>query len=256
MLMSADPVSITIFNSFYLNAMLSIAYMGLVASEPYIPHSFGDRIKGSGMFQYTVKAYNGVQIGFNAYIVWLIFQGYAGTPSDGTVVGEIERWVGLSQTGFTWQLRPVQLYYIAKYLDWVDTLIIVMKKSRRQLSWLHCAHHMIMPWICHLVFAHFPQAMILYTYQTAMNSWVHVMMYGYYLMNPMYPAIARYKLLLTEFQLFQFWSCVVVALWSTMKPDFSWFGFGGYMAMSTLMIQMFGTFYRKEKKKPGQVTIC
>lgn len=254
--MSADPVSITIFNSFYLNAMLSVMYMSLIASEPYISHAFSDRIKGSGMFQYTVKAYNGFQIGFNAYIVGLIFQGYAGTPSDGTVVGEMERWMGLSQTGITWQLRTAQLYHIAKYLDWVDTLIIVMKKSRRQLSWLHCIHHVLMPWPLYLIFVYFPQTMILYAWQNMVNSLVHVMMYGYYLVNPLYPAIARYKLLLTEFQLLQFWSCVVVALWSMTKPDFHWFGWFCYMGMSALMIRMFGTFYRKEKRKPGQVSLC
>lgn len=246
----------TIFNSFYLNAMLSVAYMSLVASEPYIPHTFSDRIKGSGSFQCAVKAYNGFQIGFNAYIVWLILQGYAGTPSNGTFVGEMERWLGLSQTEITWQLRTTQLYHIAKYLDWVDTLIIVLKKSRRQLSWLHCVHHVVMPWPFYATFVHFPQTMVLYTWQNAMNSWVHVMMYGYYLVNPLFPGIARYKLLLTEFQLFQFCSCVVVALWSMTKSDFTWFGWFGYMALSAMMIQMFGTFYRKEKRKPGQVTIC
>ena len=176
---NTDPNSPhNIFNSFYLNAMLSVMYMSLVASEPFISHTFSDKVRGSGSFQCVVKAYNGFQIGFNAYIVWLILQGYATTPSDGTIVGEMERWLGLSQTGITWQVQTFQLYHIAKYLDWVDTLIIVMKKSKRQLSWLHCVHHVIMPWPWYLTFVHFPQAMILYTWQNAMNSLVHVMMYG------------------------------------------------------------------------------
>jgi len=251
--MTAEPI--TIYNSLYLTAVLSVAYMSLVASEPYIPHAFSDRIRGLGIFQYTVKAYNVFQIGFNAYIVLVILRGYAGTPSDGTVVGEMERWTGLSQTELTWQLHAAQLYLIAKYLDWVDTLIIVLKKSRRQLSWLHCTHHVIMPLPFYVVFVYFPKVMILYTFITAMNSLVHVMMYGYYLVNPLYPRIAKYKLLLTEFQLLQFWSCVVVALWSMTKPDFHWFGWFVYMALAGLMIHMFGTFYRKEKKTPGLVTL-
>lgn len=244
---------------FYFHACMSLLYILLVSSERWVPLDVSQRwFRMSNVrFANTVRFYNLLQVAFNSYLFLAILHGYHATPvpHSSSWWHELERWTGLSQTTLSWQVHTTQMYLVAKYVDWIDTLIIVLKKSRRQLSWLHCLHHLIMPWPVYAGMTVWPDVMILYTYQNAMNSFVHVLMYGYYFVHSLFPRIEKYKLLLTEFQLFQFFSCMVVAAVSMTKPDFHWFGWSIYMAISLLMIRMFASFYAQDRKKPGRVHV-
>jgi len=100
----------------------------------------------------------------------------------------------------------VFVHYLSKYLDWFDTLFIILRKKRSQLSFLHIYHHSTIAAIW---------GMLCYTgtgngtvrYGAWINSLTHVFMYSHYLWtsfgfrNPL-------KKWLTTWQITQFWSCI------------------------------------------------
>lgn len=124
----------------------------------------------------------------------------------------------------------VFVHYLSKYLDWCDTLFIVLSKKRSQLSFLHMYHHAtigpIWGWLCLLGVANGTVR-----YGAMINSLTHVFMYTHYfvtslgLRNPL-------KAWLTRWQIGQFYSClihsiiVLVSGWETkMSPSVAWMQF-------------------------------
>ena len=105
-------------------------------------------------------------------------------------------------------------FYISKFIDFFDTIFFVLRKKNNQITFLHLFHHCIMPlsiWPC-FRFISGGHAVFLLTF----NTFVHFVMYFYYLMSAMGPAFRKYlwwKRYLTAFQMFQF---VCVALHSSL----------------------------------------
>mmetsp|Transcript_30073 Transcript_30073/g.73168 ORF Transcript_30073/g.73168 Transcript_30073/m.73168 type:complete len:684 (-) Transcript_30073:89-2140(-) len=103
----------------------------------------------------------------------------------------------------------VFVHYLSKYLDWFDTLFIILRKRRSQLSFLHVYHHMTisMVWgfLCHTGNGNGTSS-----YGAWINSLTHVIMYSHYLwtsfglQNPL-------KKFVTTWQITQFWSCLLHA---------------------------------------------
>ncbi len=101
-------------------------------------------------------------------------------------------------------------FFISKFIDFLDTFFFILRKKNNQITFLHLFHHGIMPlsvWPC-FRFIGGGHAVFLVTF----NSFVHFVMYFYYLMSAMGPAFRKYlwwKKYLTGFQMFQF-VCVAV----------------------------------------------
>merc|ERR1712151_845834 len=103
----------------------------------------------------------------------------------------------------------VFVHYLSKYLDWFDTLWILLNKKRAQLSFLHVYHHAtIVPVWGMLLHAGVGSGTV--RYGALVNSITHVIMYGHYfwtslgLRNP-------FKKYITVWQITQFYSCIVHA---------------------------------------------
>ncbi|TPX58200.1 very-long-chain 3-oxoacyl-CoA synthase [Powellomyces hirtus] len=71
------------------------------------------------------------------------------------------------------------LFYISKTIEFVDTLIMVLKKNDRQISFLHLYHHGSIFAVWWLVVLKAPTGESYFS--AALNSFIHVVMYGYYL---------------------------------------------------------------------------
>lgn len=81
-----------------------------------------------------------------------------------------ERGLGLS--------RVIYIFYLSKIPEWIDTLIMILKKNSRQVTFLHLYHHGSIFVYCWLGVRHIPGADC---YLAALlNSSVHVVMYSYY----------------------------------------------------------------------------
>merc|ERR1719440_1676512 len=78
----------------------------------------------------AMQVYNVVQIVVCSYMVWGLlpcigFPNFFGISTEFDKSGE---WF-------------VFVHYLSKYLDWCDTLWIVLNKKRSQMSFLHVYHH-------------------------------------------------------------------------------------------------------------------
>lgn len=85
------------------------------------------------------------------------------------------------QMDFNMDYLPAGMLYCAcKYLDLFDTIFFVLRKKQIQITSLHIFHHAIMPTTAYLAYKFFAcDAVILVV---MVNSFVHMVMYSYYLM--------------------------------------------------------------------------
>jgi fatty acid desaturase (delta-4 desaturase) len=145
-----------------------------------------------------MQVYNVVQILVCSYMVWGLspcigFPNFFGISTEFDKAGE---WF-------------VFVHYLSKYLDWCDTLWIILNKKRSQLSFLHVYHHgtIVAVW-----------GMLLHSgvgsggtrYGAWINSLTHVIMYTHYLWTS-FGFKNPFKAYITMWQIGQFYSCLVHA---------------------------------------------
>lgn len=86
--------------------------------------------------------------------------------------------------------RAVWGYYMCKIIELLDTVFFVLRKNQRQVTFLHVYHHTLMP-ICGFIgtkyFAGGHGTLL-----GLINSFIHVLMYGYYLVSAMGPQYQKY----------------------------------------------------------------
>ncbi|CAL1542544.1 unnamed protein product [Lymnaea stagnalis] len=101
-------------------------------------------------------------------------------------------------------------FFISKLIELLDTVFFVLRKKNNQISFLHVYHHTTMPilWWVGVKFVAGGEAY----FSTTFNSGVHVLMYLYYMLSAVGPALQPYlwwKKYLTTLQLVQFWVVLV-----------------------------------------------
>jgi fatty acid desaturase (delta-4 desaturase) len=119
----------------------------------------------------------------------------------------------------------VFVHYLSKYLDWFDTLWIVLNKKRSQLSFLHIYHHgtIVSVWGMLLLSGVGSGAT---RYGAWINSLTHVIMYSHYLWTS-FGLKNPFKRLITLWQIGQFYSClahafVVMFFDTTAVQQYAW----------------------------------
>jgi hypothetical protein len=153
----------------------------------------------------------------------------------------------------------VWLHYLCKYLDFTDTLIIVLRKKDEQLSFLHVWHHATIVIVWGWVVNTWPKAeeggSAAYAYGAWINSIIHVIMYGYYGLTAM-DIRPPFKKAVTTCQLTQFASCIahaIAALFLDTTPIF-------YNAIQVLyhigMLRLFLPLLLKGKQDGGAKPVC
>ena len=139
-------------------------------------------------------------------------------------------------------------YYASKGIEFADTIFFILRKKDRQLTFLHKYHHssMFIVWWTAVRFVPGGSAII----PIVVNSLVHVLMYAYYGLTALGPAVQKYlwwKRYLTMIQLIQFFIGVSIGIHLiTSGCQFTrWmqYVFSGY-AFSFIIL--FGNFYLNE----------
>ncbi|XP_055380173.1 elongation of very long chain fatty acids protein AAEL008004-like, partial [Condylostylus longicornis] len=103
------------------------------------------------------------------------------------------------------EARGVYVYYLAKISELLDTVFFILRKRDRQVTFLHVYHHSVMPMISWGTTKYYPGGHG--TFIGTLNSFVHIIMYSYYLLSAMGPWIQPYlwwKKHITNLQLIQF----------------------------------------------------
>ncbi|EEB17942.1 predicted protein [Pediculus humanus corporis] len=175
-------------------------------------------------------------------------------------------------TGYSFRCQPVDYsynpkamrmantcwwYYFSKFTEFFDTLFFILRKKNSQVSNLHVIHHGIMPFSVWLGLKFAPGGHS--TFFAFLNTFVHIVMYFYYMVSAMGPKYQKYiwwKKYLTTFQMVQF-----VAIFAHQfqllftecnypKHFMVWIAFHG-----VLFLFLFSDFYKsqylKGKPKPN-----
>jgi hypothetical protein len=183
------------------------------------------RLKG------PIQIYNICQVVFNAYIVYGLYDSFPITNFYGINIAYNDK------------IRYyVSLHYLSKYIDYIDTVFMILRKKNSQVSFLHVYHHasVILPWGWVVAGGHGNGTS---GFGALINAFIHALMYSHYL----YTSLGYrnpFKRFLTQAQIAQFFLCVghsvAVILYERNVP--SKYAYGELMS-HIVFIYLFGKFY-------------
>jgi elongation of very long chain fatty acids protein 4 len=140
----------------------------------------------------------------------------------------------------------IWVHYNNKYVELLDTLFMALRKKDNQISFLHMYHHVLLIWAWFLV-CKFGCGGDAY-FGALANSFVHVVMYGYYLLA-LLKIDTPWKKWLTSIQMAQFAICFshcMYVLYVDCYPR--WLTMVEVWVMTNMLV-LFGNFYRKTYSK-------
>ncbi|XP_070499657.1 very long chain fatty acid elongase 7-like [Chironomus tepperi] len=173
---------------------------------------------------------------------------------------------------YNWRCQPVDfsmnsdalrmangsyLYYLSKFSEFLDTFFFVLRKRYDQVSTLHVIHHGIMPFSVWWGVKFMPGGHS--TFFGFLNTFVHIVMYTYYMMAAIGPEMQKYlwwKKYLTILQMIQFVGIMVHAFQLFFSNPCNYpMSFAYWIGAHAVMFYfLFSNFYKtaymaKKKKK-------
>ncbi|CAH0388611.1 unnamed protein product [Bemisia tabaci] len=147
-------------------------------------------------------AYNLFQVVFSS---WLFYE----LAASGWLTGDYNlRCQPVDYSDSPRTLRMVRVcwwYYFSKFTEFFDTIFFVLRKKTRHVSLLHVIHHGVMPMSVWFGVKFTPGGHS--TFFGLLNTFVHIIMYAYYLLAALGPQVQKYlwwKKYLTFIQMVQF----------------------------------------------------
>jgi len=159
----------------------------------------------------AMRVYNVAQVAVCAYMThglfWSIVESSGYVEIGGFSVPNI---IALRTPILQSHQQFIFVHYLSKYLDFFDTVFIVLRKKDTQLSFLHVYHHATIGAIW---------GVLLYTgygagtamFGALLNSFVHVLMYSHFFLTS-WGIKNPFKKLLTATQITQFYLCILHAV--------------------------------------------
>ncbi|XP_077285217.1 very long chain fatty acid elongase 7-like [Arctopsyche grandis] len=191
-----------------------------------------------------MMAYNAIQILACSFLVWKSFR-----LAWGGNYKLVCQPVDYSNSEHAIEVaRTVYLYFVIKLTDLLDTVFFVFRKKQSHISFLHVYHHagmVILSWCAskYLPGGHGTSLGVI-------NSMVHIVMYGYYLLSLIdskYKNSPWWKKHITQLQMLQFLFNVVHFSTLAITPDCEyppWLA-AVIIPQNLFMFMLFGDFYRK-----------
>ncbi|XP_033211342.1 elongation of very long chain fatty acids protein AAEL008004-like [Belonocnema kinseyi] len=199
----------------------------------------------------TMICYNACQVIFSS---WLFYEalvcGWAGQYSFRCQP------VDYSQSPMAIRMaRGCWWYYISKFIEFMDTIFFVLRKKQSHISKLHVIHHGAMPMSVWFGVKFTPGGHG--TFFGFLNSFVHIIMYSYYLLSALEPKFQPYlwwKKYLTVLQMVQFF-LVIVHAFQLLFIDCNYpKAFVWWIGMHALMFYLlFRKFYQISYKKNPKI---
>jgi len=145
--------------------------------------------------------------------------------------------------------KVLWLFYITKPIEFIDTYIMVLKKNNHQVSFLHVYHHIATFWIWWAVLYFVPGGDTYFS--AAQNSFIHVLMYGYYFLASL-KINAPWKRYLTQAQMLQFGLNMVQSIYVIYYPT-PYPSLFAYILLTYCfsLLVLFGNFYIQSNSKRG-----
>ena len=189
--------------------------------------------------------HNAVSILINLYI-------FCGILYETTYTHRYALYGNSLDTTHTALTHYIWVFHMTKYYEFMDTMIMILRKSFRQITFLHVYHHATVVLYTWGVLYNHPGGD--YYLGPLINAWVHAWMYVYYMLASFMNKPSRTKYLwwasyLTKAQILQFainFSHSVYALLYS-PYDTPLYRYGLYHQLS--FIVLFGHFYFQKYKR-------
>jgi elongation of very long chain fatty acids protein 4 len=188
--------------------------------------------------------YNAAQVMLSATICFgtLLSARAAGYSFFGNRIFDAQRAALAGEQGVMFFIR---LFTLSKYVDLLDSLFLILAKRDRQLSFLHCSHHALVPIAVWYGMWHSPNGD---SYVPCLvNSFVHTIMYSYYLLTTL-GLRCPWKRWLTTVQLAQFAFLLVFGAAGWLAGSLAPQTVAANTAVQLAMLVMFSQFYAREYK--------
>ncbi|KAH8359634.1 hypothetical protein KR093_007955, partial [Drosophila rubida] len=231
MILCCSPWPVLMIISLYLLFVLKLGRMFMAHREAFD-------------LRRVLKVYNLMQVLYNSVLfLWAVYYLIAFRPHNFSCLTVM----ALDNPLKTTDRMLSYAYYINKFVDLLDTVFIVLRKSYSQISALHLLHHLYMPITGYFIirFIGFGGHIIV---TGVLNLFVHIVMYAYYYFASQNPQMRRnlwWKQYITVLQMVQFVIIFVHCLWTLRQPNCEVPRFIIYMAifMSAIMFAMFTNFF-------------
>ena len=199
--------------------------------------------------QQYVFVYNLYQVILNTWTVYEMIKEVYNNP-----------WYSLKHGFLPWDHHPqpgfkgfrisflVWVHYNNKFVELLDTLWMVLKKKNKQISFLHCYHHMLLIWVWWHCCSICPGGES--WFGACINSLIHVYMYGYYTLALLKIPVGFMKIYMTSAQMIQFVICLAHACYVAFYSRTCPFELCCDPAfVMTNMLYLFGNFFYKSYVK-------
>ncbi|KAH7431649.1 hypothetical protein KP509_08G058600 [Ceratopteris richardii] len=161
-----SPTPVLLATSSYLSiVLLGVAWLRSFNAKPrtHEPFLLKALVIFHNLFCLTLSLYMCVGIASRAFQLKYLLWGNAYDPNEITMA------------------HYVYLFYMSKYVEFMDTIIMILKHNLRQITVLHVYHHVSVALIWWMISYHAPGGDAYFS--GAINSGVHVIMYLYYLLS-------------------------------------------------------------------------
>lgn len=207
--------------------------------------------------RWALRVYNLCQVILSGYISYLATCTYFKKFLDQGVLCQPMK-VQIETDPDTYELETYTcwLFYISKWVDYMDTFFIIARSKWRQLSFLHCFHHSSMIALTWIATRYHPCGYFLIAAQ--LNAPVHTMMYFYYLCSsfPRLTPFLWWKNYITTIQLLQFVTGVVIScycfcaqvMWGFNTMHLSFFFVFTFILYGITLFALFKHFYNQTYK--------
>ncbi|XP_015440004.1 PREDICTED: elongation of very long chain fatty acids protein 4 [Dufourea novaeangliae] len=237
----SSPVLVTIFSILYLYFILDWGPKYMKDKKPY-------------SFKTFIFWYNIFQIIANSLIIQQAIA--AGWYSDG-YMGCPE--IDYSNDYNIYKMASTVWYLLyMKLIDYIETILYVLRKKNRQISALHVYHHVSTMYFTWLAVKYYPNGHAMTV--AVVNCGIHVIMYTYYLLASLGGNIQKliepFKPFLTLAQMIQFIALIMYAL-QAFLPYCSASRLGASLMIADLAINfgMFFNFYMQNYMKKNKKSI-
>jgi len=194
--------------------------------------------------------YNSIQVALSLYMTYGLL---------GDKLQQFPNVFGLNSEYTRYYEYFMFVHYCSKLLDFVDTVLILIRKNFKQLTFLHVYHHcsILVIWG---ILLHYNVGNGTATFGAGLNSLIHTIMYSHYLVSSL-KIPNPFKQLVTISQMVQFVICLthsIVAMIVEKTPliNYAWI----QLVYQSSMLILFGNFFyntycgggEKEKDEKGE----
>ena len=153
-----------------------------------------------------------------------------------------------TQEGGSILKHAILVFWMSKWYELLDTVFMILRHKKRQISFLHVFHHSTVPIVADYAYNHAPWPALLP--MGALNSFVHVVMYGYYGVTAIYPLKEfSFKQRITQLQMLQFMLATVQGTWGYLYYRFCIYSILYPMAMMALFLNFYYQAYIRKKPR-------